>query len=131
MPLFFFHLMRGDDISLDEIGNEFPSAEAAFLAAYDTALEMSFEMLKQSKDPLHCRFEIADASRAILFDLPFGEALRTAHPRTRSGELSASLRRAEGRARQLKSELGAEYARARSLLDSTRELVAKLRALGE
>src|SRR4051794_7514001 len=130
MPLFFFHLVRPDDVSPDELGNEFPSAEAAFVAAYDTALEISFEMLKEHKDPLAYRFEIADPQGTILFDLPFSEAMRTAPPRRRSGELAESLKRARDRARRVKSELGAEYARARSLLSSTQELVARLRKLG-
>jgi hypothetical protein len=76
MPIFFFDFTSEGMIETDDIGTEFPSLEKAYLDACRSALEMSFEKLRDRSDPNLDSVEILDAERRPLMHVPFSEVLR-------------------------------------------------------
>jgi len=90
MARYFFHLVSPGQFSRDDIGTELPNAEAAYLEACDTALELSYEMLRERQDPSRHTFEITNADGQVVFELPFAEVTRPAD-RTPRAELRASI----------------------------------------
>src|SRR5262249_24319300 len=101
-------------------------AEAAYLEACRTILDMSFEMLRSRIDPSRYAFEIADADGALIFELPFSEVLRPAHHAQPAGDLHASIRRHQQRATAVTAELKTNFDRTRLLLADTRALLARV-----
>ena len=73
MPRYFFHLRVGASLEPDDIGMELPDAYQAYLEACRTLPRLAEDMLAQGRDPLHCRFEIADEHNQRLFEIPFAE----------------------------------------------------------
>ena len=129
MPRYFFHLVAPGGRSDDEIGSEFPGVEAAYLAAYQAALEIGIEMLRELNDPAQHHFEIADAGGQILLDLPFTEAMRPSKGAMLHAEVHARLTRQRERTARVLGEIKGEFAQTRSLLKETRALLT--RATGE
>ena len=76
MPRFFFNLRSQGDVSIDEIGTEFSSLEAAYLDACDAIMQIAFEKLRSRQDPSRDTFEIADGQRKVLMQVPFLEVLQ-------------------------------------------------------
>ena len=126
MSRYFFHLMSPDGPHKDDIGTDLPNAEAAYLEACEAALEMSYEMLRQRRDPSNYAFDITDAEGHVIFELPFAEVTRPADRRPPIGNLHASIQRNHQRAAQAAAELRTNVTRTQSLLSSTRELLAKV-----
>jgi len=89
MSRYFFHLLSPDGSSKDDIGTELPNAEAAYLEACETALDLSFEMLRKRTDPSRHAFEVADENGHIIFEIPFAEVTR---PAERNPRLPTSTR---------------------------------------
>ena len=125
MPHYYFHLASPDDFSRDEIGSDFPDIESAYLGACQAALDMSVEMLRQRRDPSRQRFEISNDEGASLFDLPFSEVLQPNAHSEPPDKLIRSLQRHHDRAQQTRFELRDEFEQTRSLLRSTRALLAQ------
>src|SRR4051812_23620312 len=75
MPKYFFHYRDGSQWTMDDVGVEFSNVEAAYLAAYDAAVEMWPELLRARHDPRQCIFEINDEMGKTMFTLPFSEIL--------------------------------------------------------
>ena len=75
MTRFFFDFHQDGNITPDETGVEFESAEAAYLAAVDGAHGLWGELLKTRQDPRRCSFEIRGNDKVLLFSLPFNELL--------------------------------------------------------
>jgi PAS domain-containing protein len=73
MPKYFFHLRIGASLELDENGLELPDSYQAYLEACRAMPRLAEEMLARGRDPLQCRFEIADAHDQRLFEIPFAE----------------------------------------------------------
>lgn len=88
MARYFFHLVTPSSYSVDDIGTDFESAEAAFLCAHETAIDMSVDMMRDHEDPSWYSFEIADAKQQVLFTLPFLEAT---HPASELGRQARHL----------------------------------------
>jgi hypothetical protein len=126
MARYFFHLLSSDGPSKDEIGTDLPNAEAAYLEACDTALEMSYEMLRKRQDPSRHAFEVVDAEGQVVFEIPFAEVTRPAERRRPYGDIHASIHRNQERATQSLSELKTNVRRTQSLLTSTKELLTKV-----
>src|ERR1041384_3062558 len=126
MARYFFHLISPDGPSEDEIGTELPNAEAAYLEACNTALEISYEMLREREDPSRHSFEVTDAKGQIVYEIPFAEVTRPAERRPPNGKIHASIERNQQRASRALSELRTNFGRAQSLLTSTRELLSKV-----
>ena len=76
MPRFFFNLRSQGDVSIDEIGTEFSSLEAAYLDACNAILQIAFEKLQARQDPSEDVLEIADGQRQVLMQVPFLEVLQ-------------------------------------------------------
>ena len=76
MPRFFFNLRSQGDVSVDAIGTEFSSLEAAYLDACNAILQIAFEKLQARQDPSEDVFEIADGQRTVLMQVPFLEVLQ-------------------------------------------------------
>ena len=76
MPRYYFHLLSPEEDSVDDVGNVFPNAEAAYLGAYEAALDISFEMLRARQDPSRHHFDVRADDGKLLFDLPFADVLR-------------------------------------------------------
>ncbi|WP_022722343.1 DUF6894 family protein [Rhodopseudomonas sp. B29] len=126
MPRFFFNYTSGGTTSVDDIGVDFPSLEAAYLDACESALEIAFEQLQARQDPTGDAFDIFDDKQNVLIKLPFSEVLRPAGRPPVLANLQTEIAlencsREIARGEKLNSELGAELAR-------TKELFAALRA---
>src|SRR5215207_6775463 len=91
MPRYFFHLSAPGGYSPDDLGVEFAGIEAAYLGAYQAALDMSIEMLRDRVDPTRHSFEISDRAGHVLFELPFSEVMRPAGKLPRPGSIQASI----------------------------------------
>jgi hypothetical protein len=124
MSHFYFDLVSPSDLSRDEIGTDFPDSEAAYLNAFEAALDISVEMLRARDDPSQHRFVIRNDKDELLFDLPFAEVLRPAERVRPATEVYASLLRHHDRTQKVRSELRAQLTQACSLLQSTRALLA-------
>jgi hypothetical protein len=126
MPRYFFHLCAPDAYSPDDLGVEFSGIEAAYLGAYQAALEMSIEMLRDRVDPARHSFEIADQAGQLLFELPFSEVMRPSGKLPRPGSIQAAIRQQHERVQHAATDLRGALTRSRSLLESTRSLLARL-----
>jgi PAS domain-containing protein len=73
MPKYFFHLRIGASLEIDDTGLELPDAYQAYLEACRSMPRLAENMLAQGRDPLQCRFEIADEHDQRLFEIPFAE----------------------------------------------------------
>src|SRR5260370_38969207 len=121
MARFFFNHCSAGDVSVDEIGTEYPSVEAAYLDTYDAMLEIAFEKLRTRRDPGQDSFEILDDCGHVLMHVPFSEVLRPHQPiRTPTPypghQLIAACRQQMTRSKSLKAELREECSKARSTL---------------
>ena len=123
MARYFFHLLFPDGASKDDIGTELPNAEAAYLEACETALDLSFEMLRNRSDPSRHAFEVADESGRIIFEIPFAEVTRPAARNQPFFEIHAKIEHNHGRAKRAMAELKQNFSRTQSLLKSTKELL--------
>src|SRR5438034_11563064 len=73
MPRYFFHLRVGAILEMDDIGLELPDSYQAYLEACRGLPRLAEDLLARGRDPLQCRFEIADEHRQRLFEIPFAE----------------------------------------------------------
>jgi hypothetical protein len=129
MHRYYFHFISPAGRDTDEVGNDYPNAEAAYLGAHEAALDISVEMLRsRGGDPACHSFEIADASGLVLFELPFSEVVNPSK-KYAPDAVHASLRGHHERTVQAARNLKAEFARARSLLSDTRELLVRADAV--
>lgn len=126
MAHYFFHLTSPNESSRDDIGTELPNAEAAYLQACETALEISYEMLRERQDPSRHAFEVTDEQGQVVFEIPFAEVTRPADRRPPIGEIHASIQRNQERASRAASELRTKVSLTQSLLSSTRALLTKV-----
>jgi hypothetical protein len=127
MPLYFFHLSTPGAYSHDDLGIEYADVETAYLGAYQAALDIGLELLRERTDPSRHVFEIMDQDGQMLFELPFSEVL---HPlnaaRPPPGRaLHASVQAHQRRARKAASDLRESCANARSLLATTKALLKR------
>jgi len=125
MARYFFHLVSRSESNKDEIGTELPNAEAAYLQACETALELSVEMLREREDPCRHAFEVTDAQSRVVFEIPFAEVVRPAERRPPYGEIRANIERQHERALKIASELKTNVNRTHSLLNGTKALLSK------
>ena len=124
MAQYFFNLLAPGRSSPDEIGTDLPNAEAAYLQACDTALELSFEMLRERQDPSRHAFEVTDAEGRVVFEIPFAEVTRPKDRPPRFAEIHASIQRNQERASAVAAELKSNFRRTQSLLESTKSLLS-------
>jgi hypothetical protein len=126
MPHYYFHIASPNEFTSDEIGVECRDVEAAYLDAFQGALEISIEMLRQRQNPFVYRFEICNKDGELLLDLPFSEILAPAARPAPTSQLYQSLQRHHQRAQKAQGDLKLECEQVRSLLRSTRALLASL-----
>jgi Domain of unknown function (DUF6894) len=126
MPRYFFHLSEPGAYSPDDLGVEFSGIEDAYLGAYQAALDMSIEMLRDRIDPARHSFEIADQAGEVLLELPFSEVMRPTGKLPRPGSIQASIQRQHERTLHAASDLKAALTRSRGLLQNTKSLLARL-----
>jgi PAS domain-containing protein len=94
MPQYFFHLRVGAMLEIDDSGMELPDSYQAYLEACRKMPGLAEQMLMQGRDPLQCRFEIADDHHQRLFEIPFAElALELSHSALAPNFSSAQNRR--------------------------------------
>jgi hypothetical protein len=124
MAHYFFNLLAPGRSSRDEIGTDLPNAEAAYLQACDTALELSFEMLRERQDPSRHAFEVTDAEGQVVFEIPFAEVTRPKDRPPRFAEIHASIQRNQERASAVAAELKSNFRRTQSLLQNTKSLLS-------
>ena len=73
MPLFFFHVRSAQGLERDAIGLELPSAEAAYLEAFEAVPGLALELLARGGSPGQYAFEVVDRRGMVLWDIPFAE----------------------------------------------------------
>src|SRR5215469_10731324 len=134
MPKFFFHFRQLSNVTADDYGCEFSSAEDAYLSAFRAAQEMWHELLIERQDPRCCSFEVADGEGNTLFVVPFTEVLDSCtrksdrNPRRYAHLLHAALSNHQ-HAQRLRGEVSAELNIARSILAESIGLLAQLSKL--
>ena len=136
MARFFFNHCSAGNVSVDEIGTEYPSIEAAYLDTYDAMLEIAFEKLRTRHDPAQDAFEIMDGQGHLLMHVPFSEVLRPHHAtKAPTGSLGrqiiATCDRQMKRSQTLKAELREEFNKTQSSLQLVRANLARLRPVTE
>ncbi|HKS60958.1 MAG TPA: hypothetical protein VJT13_04630 [Xanthobacteraceae bacterium] len=125
MHHYYFHLISPAGRDTDDVGNDFPDAESAYLGAHQAALDISVEMLNaHDGDPARHSFEITDADGLILFELPFSEVINPSK-KPALDAFHANLRRTRERNDRATTNLRTEFARTRSLLSDTKELLVR------
>ncbi|HEX3754876.1 MAG TPA: hypothetical protein VHV26_07340 [Rhizomicrobium sp.] len=77
MRRFFFDFREGTQVCPDLDGNEFTSAEQAYLEAIKAAQEMWGGLLAERRDPRQCAFHIRDSEKNLLFIVSFMELLES------------------------------------------------------
>ena len=112
MPRFYFHLATGDAYERDEIGSELNDANEAYLEAFETAQQISVDLIREHRNPMGCRFEVSDAQDRVLFTLPFAEILGRRPSRQ---ELTEAAERGRLLAMALKDEVVAVRAEMQNL----------------
>ena len=126
MPHFFFNYTSGGATSVDDVGAEFSSLEAAYLDTCKTALVIAFEKLGARQDPTTDSFEITDDAQNLLMQVPFSEVLRPAAAtnistvRLQTALALENCRRQATRNETLKGELRAELARTKEMFAAIR-----------
>jgi hypothetical protein len=126
MPHFFFNYTSGGAISVDDVGTEFSSLEAAYLDTCETTLAIAFEKLRARQDPATDSFDIIDDEKNVLMHVPFSEVLRPAAATNLSTINQQTVlalencRRQAARSESLKNEIRAEFARTREMFDAIR-----------
>jgi hypothetical protein len=125
MPLYFFHLAAPDGYCRDDVGVEYPNVEAAYLGAYQAALEISVDLLRRQTDPNRHSFAIMDQAGQTLFELPFSEVMQPSRHALPPAELHARINRQQQRAVRAASELKQSVERTRHLLAATRKLLGR------
>jgi hypothetical protein len=132
MSLFYFHFLEGTTRHADEVGLELADAETAYLQAVAAAQGMSGELIADGVNPSHCAFEISDAEGTILFALEFSELFRrgdgsgpnAGHATER---LSSALADTHRRVAAARGEIAASLMQARTALNESHALLARLK----
>ena len=75
MPRFFFDFRQADERVPDTQGIELPNVEQAYLEVFKAGQEMWSELLKQRRDPRHCRFEVRSQDGDLMFTFPLQEVV--------------------------------------------------------
>ena len=129
MPLFFFHLRGGPDgPSLDRDGLDLIDAEAAYLEAHQTALDMAQEWLRDGRNPRGYAFDVANGAGEVVFEVPFSEALdRQAgrRPVNLPRAVKTAMERGE-RMKRLSAEVAEQLRLVHENLDRSRALLNRL-----
>ncbi|WP_262269981.1 DUF6894 family protein [Microvirga yunnanensis] len=126
MPRFYFHLRMAQGLKPYEIGLELPDVETAYLEAFQTALEMWPDLLRQREDPTRNTFEIADCCGQVIQTLPFSEVLDSTKQRTARQKLPHQARTAKAladRTRRLAAALDEQVRMAREGIRRSQELL--------
>ena len=123
MPHYFFHLSAPGAYSSDDVGIEYPHVEAAYLGAYQAALDISLELMRERTDPGRHAFEIMDQAGQLLFELPFSEVMHPLKGTVPLKALHTSIQAYQRRAKQAASELRESCENTRSLLAATKALL--------
>lgn len=76
MPLFFFNVVVGSSIMIDEDGTELPSVAAAREEALKDARGMMGDAVRQGQDISARTIEICDDAGSILEIVSFGDAIK-------------------------------------------------------
>ena len=127
MALFYFDFCQRSEIIEDNCGLEFRDTETAYLAAYEAALGMWADLLRERKDPRRCAFRVRDVQGAILFFFHFQEALDSCREEKwlcspMTGTYRDSLRLVQ-QARQLSVDFKRELDKAHEALEEAKRLI--------
>ena len=126
MPRFFFHLRGGPEgLDQDENGVDLRDVEAAYLEAHQSALDMAREWLREGRNPRGYMFEVVNGGGAVVFELPFAEALDRQAGR-RPVNLPRAIRTAKEqgeRMKQLSADLAQQIKDAQENLRRSQELL--------
>jgi hypothetical protein len=125
MGRYFFHLWLGDVYECDDVGLECADAEEAYLQAFLAAQDGWIDQVHQRTDPRRHRFEVADATGAVLFELPFTEVMN--RPAGVPAALLPIVTSTERNA-ALVAEVAHQVSRAADNIRKSRSLLAQLDA---
>jgi hypothetical protein len=76
MARYYFHLVTGEDYERDEIGSEHADANEAYLEAFDSAQQLTLDLIRDRVNPGRHRFDVCDERGNIVFQVPFTEIYR-------------------------------------------------------
>jgi hypothetical protein len=128
MPRFYFNFRQAGQVTPDETGIEFPSVEAAYLAAADGARGMWAELLARRQDPRLCAFDIRDENGQLLLSFAFNELLESCRLRSRHAQpLDATYKEVQATHRfvtKVRQDLNVQLQAARQSLREVAALLA-------
>ena len=113
MPDFFIDLRTPEGLERNDVPVPFVGLEAAYLDACEAIPALTAELVQEGRDPSGCVFEIRDAARRLVMEVPFSERRRPVRRPAPSG---------------LSDETAALFARLDRVLLSIRHEQEKLRA---
>jgi len=125
MPRFYFHLVTPAGCEWDEIGSDCASAEAAYLEARQSAMEICADAVRRGPAPTGYRYEVCDEAHRQVLELAFSDLLATpVRPRSIARDaLQTRLTETMRRSHTLQAELAATVAEAHATLTQTRALL--------
>ena len=127
MALFYFDFCQRGEIIEDNCGLAFADTETAYLAAYEAAIGMWGDLLRERKDPTRCAFRVRDVQGAVLFHFHFQEALDSCrennwHCAPITGTYRNSLQLVQ-QARKLNADFQRELDKAHQALEEAKRLI--------
>ena len=127
MARFYFDFCQRTEVSEDDRGLDLRDTESAYLAAYQAAIEMWGELLRERNDPRRCAFRIRDVKGVVLFYFHFQEALDSCHEKSRpcshlTGTYRSSLQLVQ-KGRQLRADFQRELDKAQEALGEAKRLI--------
>ena len=86
MPRFYFHV-RGarQELSLDELGLDFPDAETAYRETFCAARDVRAVFAACGRHPRDYTIEVVNGAGQLIFRVPFSEALNHGVPHLTTG----------------------------------------------
>lgn len=118
MQRFYFDRVGPNGTDRDDIGTLFRDIDAAYLDAYQAALEVSVEMLRVRQNPVGGRLEVRDEHQVVI-EIPFSEVLRPGPgaPRTVDDRARQQVRNALARSEELKADIASALATTKTSIE--------------
>ena len=119
MARFYFHLSTGEDYERDEVGSDHVDANQAYLEAFESAQQLSVDLIREHLSPIRHRFDICDEYDRVLFQVPFAEIMGR---RPGPHELMHTAARGQNLAADVRNEIGNVRAELQSLWDALKRI---------
>ena len=131
MPIFHFHLRSSNVLHFDDVGQECPDLEMAYLEVCCAIPSTAARLLHRAENPMEYAFEIADDDGTPLLEVPFRETLRDTRRLTKSGLQAARLRVGTDGTHNIAGSVQSHIELVREQVRTSREWVEQARTRAE